>query len=73
MWLSIFKGLIQLADVVSKTLHDKQLIKAGEAKALHDQLLNIHTRIILANEARFNSTNDSKSGGLLEDDGFKRD
>lgn len=33
-WLSILKSLFSLANVVAKIVHDKQLMDAGEAKAL---------------------------------------
>jgi hypothetical protein len=33
-WLALLKGLLSLANYVAKVVHDKQLLDAGEFKAI---------------------------------------
>jgi hypothetical protein len=72
-WLALLKALLQVASYVSKYVHDEQLLDAGEARALRQQLEVLNEKVNRASEARKKSVADSASGGLLNDDGYKRD
>ena len=72
-WLALLKALLRVASYVSKYVHDEQLLDAGEARALRQQLEVLNEKVNRAHEARKKSVADSASGGLLNDDGYKRD
>jgi len=72
-WLALLKTLLQVSSFVSEIVRNKQLVDAGEAKLLNQQLKQINEKLVNANKARRDSVNNSESGGLQDNDGYKRD
>ena len=50
--LNLLKLLLQLASLVAKYLHDKQLLEAGKAQAILESLEHANSQIRAANDAR---------------------
>lgn len=67
-WLAILKALVALLTFVSK-----KMIELGQKDALQQQLEILNGKVKKSAEARQRSVDDSKSGGLLNDDGYRRD
>jgi hypothetical protein len=72
-WLALLKSVLAIAQYISGYVKDEQLLKAGEARALSKQLEVLNERFKKAEEARAASVAHSNTGGLLDDDGHKRD
>lgn len=54
-WFSLLKGLVSLAGRLAKWLSDRQLIEAGEAKAINNGLYDAKKKIERADAARRNA------------------
>jgi len=72
IWAKILHLLLGLASEVASYMGDKQLLEAGEAKALARQLRNDNERIKKVMEARRNTVYDIDGDGVPEDDGYRR-
>ena len=72
-WLTILAAGIQILLVLAKWMQGKQMLSAGEAAAINRSLSAAHENTLKAQEARRKSYDDSDSGGLRDDDGFRRD
>ncbi len=64
--LSILSGLLSLANKLAEYLSRKQLIDAGEAKAIAKGLQETHERIIKAKEAANRKLDDDKRKRMRE-------
>lgn len=64
-WLSILKGLIGVVNAIAKYLSDKQLIDAGEARAVSKSLQETIKTIRRADRAADNI--DDSADGVLQD------
>jgi hypothetical protein len=51
-WLALLKGLLSLANYVAKVVHDKQLLDAGEFKAISKANAQALEKVRLAIAAR---------------------
>jgi hypothetical protein len=67
-WLAILKALVALLNFVST-----RMIELGQKDALQQQMEILNDKIKKSAEARQRSVDDSKSGGLLNNDGYRRD
>lgn len=67
-WVTLLQALLSVARVVAEYLRDKQLMDAGEAKAIVAQLKGSLDAIERANKARANAVNTfDKSNGVPND------
>jgi len=53
-WLALLKAVLSIADYIAKICHDKQLLDAGEYKAIAKGTTDALERIRAANAARAN-------------------
>ena len=60
-WLNILKGILGLANMVAKFVSDKQLMDAGEAKAVARNLSQTNEKLNAAIDARRNVRHDTDS------------
>lgn len=67
-WFTVLKGLLNLANVVAKHMADKQLLDAGQYKAIARQNDVALKKIRAAHDARRNALS-----GELSDDPNNRD
>lgn len=68
-WLAILRALLGLASSLTSYLQEKQLIEAGEAKAIAEGLKNAQAATEKARKARRDALRKfDKSGGLPDDD-----
>ena len=72
-WLALLKALLTLANWAARSVTDEQLRADGEARATLKQLELLNERVKRADEARRRSLADSASGGLRDNDGYRRD
>lgn len=54
-WLALLRVILGLASSLTDYLRDKQLIEAGEAKAISEGLKNAQNAITKARKARYNA------------------
>lgn len=48
---SIIKAILSLASTLAQYAHDKQLMDAGEAKAIIEGLKDVQTKMVIARDA----------------------
>jgi hypothetical protein len=71
--LALLKTLLQVSALISSSLAERRLLDAGEARAVSASLMAAMEKIDAAKNARLRARADALSGGLRNDDGFRRD
>lgn len=67
-WLAILRALLGLASSITSYLQERQLIEAGEARAIAEGLKNAQDAITKANQARRTAERKfDESGGVPDD------
>ena len=72
-WLELLKVVLGLAESLTRFYSDRQILEAGKAQAILNQLTLSRKEIADALQARKNAQSgsiDSDSDGVLDDDGF---
>lgn len=72
-WLRILEAVLGFARALASYVERKQLMDAGEAKALASQLESSANVLQRARRARDNAVRDYDANGLREDDPNRRD
>ena len=73
-WLGLVRSLVSLALVLAQHMRTRQLIEAGAAGEIADQLRFTHDRIAEAMAARRAARErDGSAAGLRGDDGYRRE
>lgn len=72
-WLALLRLFLTLANSVFDYIERKDLMTAGEARAIAKQMENLNERMQKAVAARERVADDAASGGLRDDDGYRID
>lgn len=74
-WVALLKGLLSLANGLTQYCANKQLIEAGEAKAIAKGLEEANDAVFKAQRARNSALRsfDASNGSVCEDDPNLRD
>lgn len=72
-WLGLLKVVLGFASALTGYLRDKQLMDAGEAKAIAAQLESSLDAVERARKARNNAVADFDANGVRDDDPNLRD
>ncbi len=72
-WLALLGFLVKLTAWVVNHMIEQKLLSEGEARAILRLQEDTHDRLKKVAKARADSVDDSANGGLLNDDGHKRD
>lgn len=72
-WIALLKAVLGFASALAGYLRDKQLIDAGEAKAIVAQLESSLNALDRARKARANAVADYDANGVRDEDPNLRD
>lgn len=72
-WLKLARLLLSLASQVMSYVKTEQLMDAGEARLLRQQMVAINERLDAAERAGLAMAKHNADGGLHDDDGHRRD
>lgn len=74
-WLPVLAALLRLLDFVASRVTDEELRQAGQDRLLVQQMGILNERLARASHARASHAraSDPGPGGLLDDDGYRRD
>jgi hypothetical protein len=72
-WIALLKAVLGFASVLAGYLRDKQLIDAGEAKAIVAQLESSLNALDRARKARASAVADYDANGVRDEDPNLRD
>ena len=72
-WLSVLKSILAIFSNITDWLKNRQLIKLADAAAANKALETANETLRKATVARDDVRKHNDSGGLRDDDGFRRD
>lgn len=72
-WLAVLKLILTVADKLFDYIEQKQLMDAGEARAIASQMEELNARMQKAAKARDDVAANADAGGLRDDDGYRTD
>lgn len=72
-WLALLKLLLTVTDRVFSYMEERQMLEAGEARAIAKQMEDLNERVKRAAAARDATRADNAAGGLRNDDGYRLD